>query len=595
MEPIHRGASRVSTPVQHQQPPPVSPIEQLVAPRRSRTLNKRHLKKQKNAHARLHGGTNPSNINFQMPGLSPLRHGNTSSVLYSSTDSTLDLSRSTVVNIDRAQKLKSGSTIHRARILTVGPQDITYAGQAFNEAAVTDVGNFSLSDVIGRNYTPSSAGLTLRVVRSMAQGAQSTKDAQELKYLPPPLPLGNESSTTTTPAINTVLTDNERKQSERSLTYERNPKTGEKIIHAMAQKIKKNQLKVHKKFNPHEWNPRGRAPEVVLTTENRLKQEMSRFSVVLKQKTGKDVRSEDSVEGSDSGSTSNTSEQQFSRNGKWSLTDDRSYFEPTASYNDTMVSIINQVGSGASTLGDIAMANEQGADSFRYTGAPVLDLVKDRLAVIDYNETRAQKESDFTLRQQLVDHALERMFIAPTQEREHKVLLSNLQELSYEHRLASTKATLAYEGLLVDESSGSITTPPPPVQITSTQSLQWEKEHDRLNQIRVTIENTLCTCEPLQRDLQKLWNVQSQKLRLNVVDDPSFQDDMPMPLSDFSSLFINSVVETRKTLLEEWLPATLKICLSHLVAFLREVMVANKKEHERIELARSMEITNNAR
>jgi|TARA_B110000091_G_C13794065_1_gene467008 hypothetical protein len=585
MNQIHHGTARVSTPNQERPiSPPVSPIEQLVAPRRSRKLEQRQQNKEAQAQSRIPFGGDPShNIRFKLPSsiytgtaaptspssatatslslrndgtLSPLRQGNNSSILYGSSSmlaTTSTIGGNLTVKVDRSKKLKAGSSKHRARILTVGPSDVTYAGQSFNEKAVSDVGNFSLSDVIGRNYTPSSAGLTVRVIQSMMNGAASSKEALEMIYEAPPLPLGtkpsDDSHTNNKSNGITVPTEEERKTMEKSLTYDYNPKTGEKMIYAMAQKSKNQFTKSPSKFDPFKWNPRSQAPEPVVTTENRLKMAMSKYSVDLGPSPSFDMRSEDSfTEGS------RNDLQQPSRNGKWSLTDDPSCFRPTASYNDCIVDAVNTIG-GDSTFGGSGIGGGTVGGS---VGVPrVPRIIQDRMAMNKYTETKLQQSSDYALRKKMIDDALERMHVAPTTLNEQQVLLSNLNELAYQHRAASTKASLMYDGLLVDQdetTNGTTQTTAAKksgggsnrvLVVNLGEQMKLKNQRVYLNNVRTTIQNTLCICEPLQMDLQELWYMQSKKLKLNVVDDDQFLNEMPMPLSDFSSIFINSVLDTR--------------------------------------------------
>ena len=192
---------------------------------------------------------------------------------------------------------------------------------------------------------------------------------------------------------------------------------------------------------------------------------------------------------------------------------------------------------------------------------------------------------DYELRKQLISNAIYRMRTLPSTTREQKVLLFNLRELAYSHRVASTRAAMTYDGMLGNDI---------PLIPFPKIDPNWKKSRIRLNAIRIIIENTLCVCEPLQRDLQSLWDTQSKQLTLNVVDSAKFQNDLPMPLSDFSSMFIESVIDTRKTLREIWIPETLRYCLSHLVAFLRHVIRSNQLELNRKEMERSQLISENA-
>ena len=594
--------------------PPHSPMEDLLAPRRSRKREIATRKKQEKEYARIHG-TKPQ-ITFQLPSnvftgmspptspknnnnnnkqtipasLSPLRQGNNSSVLYSTTGmASVMEGTSTTVKINRSKTLRSGVKRHRARILTVGPKDVVYSGQMFNEAAVTDVGNFSLSDVIGRNYTPSASGLTTRVVQSLVRGAPTADDAKELAYKPPSLPIGmsvekepwelnkpdeDEDNASLVPSAEM------RQNDEKSLTYKFNPKTGEKIIHAMRQKSKILDLATstvlggESKFDPYAWNPRGVAPKVTLTTENRLKHEISQCSLYAGSRIVGAEHEEEDVRDEDNNNNKNMDLSPNIKNGKWSLTTDPSYFEPTATYKD---SVINAVGTGASTLGHLSEATYQYPLTLNHQ-------LKDRLALEAYRETANHKRADYILRKRMVSNAVHRMRSLPNTLREQRTLLSNLRELAYSHRVASTTASLAYEGMLENVKS----LPYPIVD------KNWKQQREYLDRVRNVIENTLCVCEPLQRDLQSLWNTQQSQLTLNVVKSSKFQDNLPLELTDFSSLFIDSVVDTRKVLMEEWLPNTLRLCLAHLVAFLRAVIQANQAEQERLEIERSREISNNA-
>jgi hypothetical protein len=373
---IHSGLSRVSTPIQRTEPSPdettpTSPMEDLLAPRRSRKrLIATHNNKIQQIQ-QLHG-TNPI-IQFQLPSnaytgtspptspvsmlspgtsmsTSPLRQGNNSSVLsYNAssnnermTSSSCAITSSTVVQIDRSKTLKSGVRKHRARILTVGPKDVVYAGQMFNETSVSDVGNFSLSDVIGRNYTPSSAGLTVRVVQSLLQGAPTGDHAKEVGYKPPPLPLGiivekepwEQIEDDSDGKETKVPSDETRIQDEKSLTFEINQKTGFTSIHAMRQKTRIDKattlINNKDKFDPYAWNPRGVAPKVVLTTAKRLKNEMSK-SKILHAESSIDLRDEDNHgnNGNNNRNVLSSSSSSIIKNGKWSLTSDPSYFEST--------------------------------------------------------------------------------------------------------------------------------------------------------------------------------------------------------------------------------------------------------------------------
>ncbi len=621
---IHAGSTRLSTPIQKR---PISPplvIEELVAPRRTRKLHKRREKKVANEKKRIHGDSSmifhlPSSIYTGMSppsssgmmrsnsarSLSPLWQGNNSSVLFGSAG-TSTLGGNMSVNIDRSKKLLKGSSKHRARILTVGPKDVVYAGQSFNETAVTDIGNFTLSDVIGRNYTPSSSALTMRVVSSLMNGAPSSKDAQEVRYQAPPPPLSINTIQKNSNDTEIVMTDSQRKQSEKSLTYELNPRTGEKMIYAMSN----NKNKRNKKFNPNTWNPRGLAPEIVITTENRLKTEVSKYSVaVLSNKNSMndpnfDLRSEDSTmyanggtDGSTNGSINSSgintitpSKNMPSRNGKWSLTDDPSYFQPVSSYSDSVLESVNQYDAG-SKLVPMWMI-ETGNDIERKTPK----IIQETLAMNSYNETNKQKESDYGLRKNLIDKAVGKMCVLPTNKREQLVILSSLKELAFDHRVASAKASIIYNGMDAGEQDNeSITETSQSLKEMNINEINRIKQNKLyLSKVRVKIQNKLCICEPLLLDLRNIWLIESSKLNLNLINDKEFISNMPMPLNDFSNAFTTSVIETRKILIDEWLPETLKLCLAHLVAFIRMVKIANQKEEERIELERSKQITQNA-
>ena len=656
---LHAGLSRVSTPIQrrNQDIPEEqhSPIEELLAPRRARKRELASSKREEQENVRIHGAPSPPQIQFQLPsnaftGQSPPpspvkeggRNNNNSgssligqhSLQHTGTPgmggSSLGFGRSslgTSINVDRTKTLATGARRHRARILKVGPQDIIYSGQSFNETAVSDVGNFTTSDIIGRNYTPSAAALTSRVVRSMLLGAPSSDDAKEWKFNVPPPPEGSiikkqpwereervsvKGQHTLTKlgsaaAVVVVPTEEERRNDEKSLTFEINLKTGEKMIHAMRQKnnfdratsVGGGQIK---KFDPTKWNPRGLAPKVVVPAAQRLKNEMSVYSVasLASLSTTKDniKRSNDDLT-----ATSNV------RNGKWSLTTDLSHFEPIKGYNDTIsdkiVSIgasrsgvggssiggstevgsekTSMLGSGASTLGSL-LPYEGDASSTGELQYAVNSIIQSRLALSLHQETDLQKKADYNLRKVLIYNALDRMRTVPSRKREKKELVQNLYELAHEHRLASTKASLAYDGMI---DGGHRETYP-------LVDPKWKEQRNRLDAVRKNIENTLCVCEPLQRDLQQLWDQTSPTLKLNVVDDEKFQSDLPMPLRDFSSIFVESVMSARKTLKEKWLPETLKLCLAHIVAFLRVVMRENKLEEERLEIERVLDLTRNA-
>ena len=136
-------------------------------------------------------------------------------------------------------------------------------------------------------------------------------------------------------------------------------------------------------------------------------------------------------------------------------------------------------------------------------------LLHERVHAFNDRESVEHSTADSALRKALVLEALRRMAVYPESQRSRRVLLQNLKELALEHRYASCRAGMIYEGF--DFSSGYDDAPVSHLATRVYRSADWVQQrktgvsHARVESARWRLGKILCTCEPLQRKLQRVW------------------------------------------------------------------------------------------
>eukprot|EP00946_MAST-07B_sp_MAST-7B-sp1_P004725 g4725.t1 len=453
-----------------------------------------------------------------------------------------------------ASSLQRGSQHHRIRLLSVGPKDLEYSGQLFNPDTVTEVGNFTISDVIGRNYSPAAAGLTLRVIDALYRGAPTAADAQEF------CPASQRHSTTG------VLDASRLKL-----------KTGEKVVVAMRAKTRLDCLETSLKrkalFEPKAWNPRGLAPKVVVpprelllsqvkTFEKKLAARHSSHQPSMLKSMSSPVIPEDKVP---------LHRPSNAKGGDYLLSSNSTLFE-SRSVVVTNEGELRTSESSSTSLTSCTHLMES------IDPQPMNTLLHERVQAFRSRESEEHVRMDSSLRKALVLEALRRMAVYPDNKRSKQILLDNLKELALAHRYASCRAGMIYEGFDFMENRDTSNSLHIPSIYRSTDWIKLRKtgiSHHRVENARENLNKILCTCEPLQKQLKQLWFAQQEHMKLSIVNSPAFVAELPMPLSDFRSYFVDAVVGTRNALMNHWVTGTLRSILVFTIVYLRQVRATN--------------------